>query len=324
MPFTVTEIVFGAVLPLIVTWVLVVLAGCTLSSRLRRLAAPLAWIAGLHVGYWSLGLGPAAAEAHWHWIPYVISAAAVLSIVVALWFHGSRGDGRIWASVCFFAFAAACGYLIIPTWESLQPSRNVYMFVWPLLATAVFYYASSAVRRGRAAAGDSSETNVSALPNATALADSGTAGADARDALSHRNLAILSWLIFAALSIVLLLSGSLRFSQMALSMSAASAGLFLASLMRPRHVEYGLTLFPIVLALCSLLFIGKINSFSKVPLASYLLLPVAWVGLEAAILARTRDWPAWSQTLSVVVVAALIAACSVGLAAWYVYGPSAT
>src|SRR5690606_22524823 len=113
---------------------------------------------------------------------------------------------------------------------------------------------------------------------------------------------------------ILAAAGSLRFAQIAGCGAAALAGMALVAYFnRAKRTADGIAL-PFAVFAAGMMLIGRVNSFSDVPLISYLLPPVAplalWLtmAVPTARTAATRRW----LLLSIPIVLCLLA---VGLAA---------
>ena len=117
------------------------LAAAMLLGRLgvpwRRYAAAIAFAAGFCAAFalirpWD-ELLPAR---HWQWTFYIALAAAIVGPISA-----AEGLHRIerWLLLAFTAFIAA--WVLVPTWESLQPPRTMWV---PLLAAYLFVISAAA------------------------------------------------------------------------------------------------------------------------------------------------------------------------------------
>jgi hypothetical protein len=95
-----------------------------------RYAAPLAMAVAVLSGYALLSEEwPLAPERHWHWIPYLVAAAAVAPIALA------RGVASPERWFLWLVLAAAAGSVITPTWTSLEDSRPYYIAGFAVGAT---------------------------------------------------------------------------------------------------------------------------------------------------------------------------------------------
>ncbi|HSG69179.1 MAG TPA: hypothetical protein VLA12_02120 [Planctomycetaceae bacterium] len=241
MPFTLTDIMLGVALPAAVSLTLVVLIaklGKWLSVRLA--AAPIALVAGFEAGYWSLSLGPIVPESNRHWLPYLVAVAAIVQIIAQ-----PLGKSTLRQTIVLLLFAVGCGFLLIPAWDDLSPARPVYLIVWPLIVAA----AGACGQRKLESEGDA----------------------------ERRYAGFVICLVFLTSSILLALAGSLSFAQIGLAMFGSSTGLLLAIVFKLSRESLALTNFPVAIALCGLLLIGRIYLLSEVPIISYLLIPAATV-----------------------------------------------
>jgi hypothetical protein len=101
-----------------------------------------------------------------------------------------------------------------------------------------------------------------------------------------------------------------RFTQFAVSLTAASAGATVALRDRPAHGLAGVA----AILVTGLMAAGRFESFSKVPAASYLLVALAPLGLAAGALAPER-WRGWTATALMAIVAGTAVALAVRAAA---------
>lgn len=249
MPFTLTDILLGAALPAAVSLTLVVLI-TKLGKRgsVRLAAAPIALVAGFEAGYWSLSLGPLVPESNRHWLPYLVAIAAIVQIIAQ-----PLGKSPLRQKCVLLLLAVGCGFLLIPTWEDLSPARPVYLVVWPLIVAA----AGACGPRKLESEGDA----------------------------ERRHAGFVICLVFLTTSILLALAGSLSFAQMGLAMVGSSTGLLMSIAFKLYRESLALTNFPVAIAMCGLLLIGKIYLLSEVPIVSYLLIPAATVSF---CLARSK------------------------------------
>ncbi|QDU95239.1 hypothetical protein [Lignipirellula cremea] len=284
MPFTVNDLFFGVLLPaLLVLVILFAMSRVKALAAVEGLLAPLALAIGFEAGYWMLGLGPASPTSHWHWLAYVVGLG-VLAGALAQAF-----GGKLPLTVgLFLPCTLACGWWLIPTWDSLEPSREVHLAVWTVATTALVAGGHPIFMREQKA-----------------------------DRLAA---VIVVFLLVTAASILLVLADSLRFAQMAMALSGAIAGLVVAvAADASRKPLLGILPFTVI-ALCGLLLIGQVNSFSGVPLASYLLIPAAMFGMGIArIPAIAKRGLRWSFCVSIA-VPAMLSVLALGLAVWAVFG----
>lgn len=285
MLFTVSDIVWGVVAPASVAMmILVTLPRIVRTFDHHRSAPPIALWLGFELAYWSLPLGPVAPASHWQWLPYIVTAATIVGLV-------SQVFGRkLWQrGLAFLVCAAAGGYLLTPTWNDLQPSRSVYIIFWAILVTAI----SLGIRIPFRTSPEQRQTTYS--------------------------VAIVLFATFSAAAVLLLLADSLRFSQMALALAGASAGILAAVVLRLSRFSFELTVYPTVVSLCGLMMVGRMNSFSAVPWISYLLLPLAPLGMWVVRRSSVQAWTGWRQAAALVTVPLVICAAAIGMAAGAVW-----
>ncbi|MCG8408676.1 MAG: hypothetical protein MI923_26020 [Phycisphaerales bacterium] len=244
MPFTIKDMIYGGVAPIIVACMLLLTLRRLLPRDLgERYSVSMATLAGFLVGYGLLSLAPWSPTAHWHWLPYALMAAAVVGAVV-------RAEGvRFFERLLMYLFVAiAAGWFLVPTWKDLVPSQTVHLILFVVYLVAL----------------------VSLLEP---LAERSTGPL----------LPLVLWITITAAAVVLALSGSLRFAQVALAGAGALFGVMLVTCFkretgRETGRVTGAAFVFSMMAVGSLL-IGCVHSFSEVPLASYLLVPAAPLAL---------------------------------------------
>lgn len=275
MPFSLADFGYGGLIPAAVAAAL-----WSLSTRwartesLQRAATAAAFVAGVHAGYWLLALGKPTPASHWEWLPWTL----LLSVAGAV--PGPSGaGGRLLKSAFVLLVAIVTSWGLVPDWDHLQPSRSVHLV---------------------------------ALIVGIVLISAGLEPLTRRMAAARLFLLLAGVLVCEAA--ILALAGSLRFAQIAGCGAAALAGMSLAACFdRTGRPSAGIALSFALLA-AGMMLIGKVNSFSDVPLISYLLPPLAPLALWPAIagpgahLTGPRRW-----LLSAVPV--LISLLAVGLAA---------
>lgn len=244
MPFSLLDVFYGVVLP--------AAAGSCICMILRRFIsnpsaahklAPLAFAVAFSVGYVALRPGPLVPEKQWHWLPLICLAGSLCSFS----FDSNRKRMLLQLSL-WLVVAVGAAMLLTPVRNSLQPSRGVWLTVWPVLVVFSVWLAAGTFQK-----------------------------ADAR------SLSFILCLQFFSASVLLLLSGSLRFSQLALIGFGAASGLVLASVTgKPAMTgKPALSLihtnFASAILLWGLMLTGRVNSFSQIPWLCYLLIPFATV-----------------------------------------------
>ncbi len=131
-PFTVKDIVLGGLIP-----AGLVVAVCLLSARFlashftRSIAAN--WAIGIasFVGIRLLALTPWKPVNHWHWLPYIGLACAVLS---PLLIHKNAAIRFATAVVA----AVASAYLLVPEWDSLPQPGSVMICLFAVIVIGVW------------------------------------------------------------------------------------------------------------------------------------------------------------------------------------------
>jgi len=243
MPFSPADIISGFVVPA----TFAVLVASMWRRRItaesgRQLGTILAFISGFHAGYWLLGLGPVRPEAHWQWLPWLLCLTLFAGLPP---FSGrSAMSARLGLTVFI---AALSGWLLVPAWEHLEPSRTIHLAAF---GAAVLFSATAL---------QPLTIRVPPVWVMASLTGSLAAGA-----------------------VILALAGSLRFAQMAGCGVAALLGMIAAARLDKGRISTDALVLPYTLLVTALMMIGRVNSFSDVPLVSYLLVTFAPLSLWLA------------------------------------------
>ena len=264
MPVSLTDIAGGFLAPAICAGVVVVVLNWLLPDSLaRRLAATTALVGGFTLGYALLGLGQWSPRFFWHWLPYVVLMALPVGPLLA-----GAGKQRVVGVVLMLCVAIVGGWLLVPTWPHLEPPRAVYMFVW-IPAICVLAFSLDPLTRSRM-----------------------------EDELPRNNLpkgllvGTLTASMFLAV-IIIFLSGSLRFTQLAGAGAAAMLGIAMAVVISRK--KYGVDGIAPAFSLLigGLLLIAFVDSHSSVPLLSYVLVALAPLALWIAAVKLLRKFSGW-------------------------------
>jgi len=244
MPFSLRDLIYGGLLPGLAAALLWYLfRRWTRGEFLRRLGHSLPFVGGFHVGYWLLSLGDASPESHWEWLPWVLLMTWAGSLPTDV-----RATLRLLRySLIIFAVVASA-WVIVPDWEHLDPPQMHHQVTLTL-----------------------SVLLLAALLEPLSQRFSG-----------WKLLALLA-VVLTSTAVILALSGSLRFAQIAGCGVAALAGMAVTAFLdRDQPVAAGIAL-PYSLFVAAIMLIGKVNSFSDVPLISFVLPPLAPLALWAAV-----------------------------------------
>jgi len=279
MPFSLNDVLLGFALPAL--WaggVFAVLSRFSPEDALRRFGPSVGLVGGFLLGYFLLKLGPAVPDPdnHWHWLPFAMLLPLITGPVSQA--KGVSGFESILLSVLV---AAVAGWWLVPDWEALDPSRATHLIVWGALVVVLIGVTEPLSRRF-----------------------SGTIF----------GLVLFITMTFAAA--VLALSGILRFAQMAGAGAGALAGLALACRFGSEEANSlpGLA-GGFVLLCCGSLLIGQVNSFSDIPLASYLLVPLAPTSLWLFVRGPLSRWEGTKGFLARAGLPLIISAIALVLAA---------
>jgi hypothetical protein len=275
MPFSLADFVYGGLIPAALAAALWnLLPRRAGAPTLQRIATATAFVAAVHAGYWLLALGKPAPASHWEWLPWTL----LLSLAGVV--PGASGTrGRLLTTGLLLIVAVAASWVLVPRWEHLEPPRSVHLVA--LTAGIVLI-------------------SVGLTPLAPRM--------------PAARLFVLLAVVLVCESVILALAGSLRFAQIAGCGAAALSGMSLAAyFQRNGRTAEGIAL-PFAVLAAGMMLIGRVNSFSDVPLISYLLPPLAPLALwplSAGPLAGTTAPRRWLLA-SLPVVLCLLA---VGLAA---------
>jgi hypothetical protein len=299
MPLTLKDLLLGMVVPALVAMLLSWAATRTAPVAAGKALLPMALVAGFLLGYWLLKLGPIVPTLDLDWMPYT----TVLALVPAL-----VPGGRRWSlPLVLVLLAVVClvsAWLLVPSWPALRPLRPRTIGLWwaysLLVAVSMWLLARREPVRGPPADDQSMAPTRSPRPVLLYLA---------------MMLAVL-----ATAFVLLAMSGSLRFAQTVAAGLAALAGV--TATVAIRQGRPSLEGVALVYALLStgMLLTGYMNSFSSIPLVSYLILPLApWA--YGLIPPSARSQPL--RLLRLIVsssIAMLICGLSLGLAIYAEYG----
>lgn len=276
MPVSITDLLYGILAPAALAGALFVLLGRGLPSDIaKRFAATAGLAAGFCLGYGLLELGPWIPETHWHWLPAAVVATLAAGPV-------ARAGGVSWLerSLLYVLLAAVTGWFLIPTWNDLEPSRTTLLAGWCGYVVLVSLLLE-------------------------ALCSRATGG----------GLPLVLILTLLAAAVVLALSGSLRFAQIAGAGMGAMLGIGVTLVWSGTKdgLRGGMLAFTVFAA--GALLIGRLNSFSDVPWASYLLVPVAPLALWLSVTGPLGKVTGWKRWLLQIGLAMLPLAAAVLLAA---------
>lgn len=264
MPFSLNDLVWGLVAPLllaaILRWGLAALTDrCTRqpteavpgppSRRILAWETSLPYLAAVAVGYFVLKLGAFSPQAHYEWLPASVGLAAMAACLADLVF------GPVWlrVSVRLLLYAATvvlAGYLLMPTWEDLALPYPIFLGVWIATGGIVALAIDFSTVPQRPDQGGTWPWMVVVLGTCLAAAA------------------------------VVALSESLRFAQVAGLAFSATLGVAIGGILRREAWLPSLGL-PLVVHLAGILLIAQTNSYSDVPWWSYVL-PMAGLLLAVA------------------------------------------
>lgn len=298
MPLSPRDILVGIIAPALGAMIMFWL-GSALSRRpaWRGGLAALAAAVGIGLGCWSLGTSPLVPKFDRDWLPY----AAIFALVPG-WVFGQRRSLLALRWLSLLACIGIVAWLMVPTWETLSPPRTIHIWVWSLwvLAMCVGY--------------DCIAGRLAELPRDEPVGEPPTAAASTtRLAWSEPQFIWLGSMIGTLLlaSALLALSGSLRFGQSTAVAMAAYAGLWIGILVLGRQVMLRGAAWVFAVFIAAALLTGKVNSFSSIPTASYMLLPLAPLACGFSL---TRTGSVSRRLVIPIGLAVLVAGAALGLA----------
>jgi hypothetical protein len=284
MPFTIVDILYGGLVPAVVALIVWFAVRRVLpEDAASRYAAGLALGIGFSVAYWLVWWK----EDRGYWLPKMpydwLAVVIAVAAIIGPVLH-ARGVSWIERVVTYAVFGFFAAWCLLPTRASVQPMRPVYAIsLAPALAMIAILLDGVCERL--------------------------------------RGPLLPVTLVFAAMcsSAILLLSGNTSFALIVIAGAGALTGMA-AALCRTREA----TLRGASLACCTLLggamLVGYFNTVSTVPLASYLIPPVAplllWAGVRGP-LSQGTSFVAGVKKSALAAAACLIA---VGLAAMDSFG----
>lgn len=207
---------------------------------LQRALGALALPVGFLAGYLLLPWAPIRPTQPWHWLPWVAVVSAAAGVLGAL--AGPRWGLRLVAIALAAAVSAWC---LVPDWTEWLDRQPVAIGALAVLLTAL-------------------ATTIRPLA--------------VRPSTGGRRLVVLLAVATIAGALVLGLSQNLKFAQLA-GLIAASLGGWVLVAWRGNPVPLADAIPAWAVLVGGLMFLGWAYSFSSVPLASYLLVPCAPLGL---------------------------------------------
>jgi hypothetical protein len=268
------DLIYGIAVPAIVAFVVCLVRKFWKADVFDRYAAVLAIVPGFAYGYFRLKLGPVVPDADWEFLPYALIGACVAGPVAA-------ASGTTWLDrgLLYALAGAVLGWLIVPTWEELDPSRLVHFLV---LGGYIVVVASCLEPAGEKLAGP-------IAPAVIALACAGAA-------------------------VVAVLSGSARFGQTPGLAAGAFAGVTLAACLdRSQNSLRGAA--PAIAGLLGgMMLLARASSYDPLPLACYLLIPAVPLLLSLAAAGPLSKATGFKRVLAQLLPALIAVGTAVGLA----------
>ena len=252
MEFETQGLVYGALIPVLVsaTILVFVLKVCPpdTASRSSALAVGVSFL----VAYWLVSSPPLLPKAEWHWLPYLCAVAMVTG-----WVGLAPGVSTPERWALQLIVAALAGWFLVPTWEDLQPTRNVYITVVSGSVLLLYVCLEPLAKR-----------------------------------CSGVSFPLLLLVVSVAGAVVLGLSGNLRFAQLAGILAAGMGGCVLVlSYYHPSEPLMRGAIPAFTVLLCGVMFTGYMHSYSNVPIVSYVLVPLTPVTLWMSFVGPLHKLP---------------------------------
>ncbi len=275
MPFSTADLLNGLCLPIVVSAVV-----CFSLNRFvpHRFLASLVPTTALVTGFESgyWSLSLGPLAPTAHW--HWLPFLMLVPVVLA----AVSGEGKNLAqNLCLYVPAViGAAWFLVPDWKTLEPSRMAHMVTWSIAVLTLAMCLQPMYER-----------------------------------ISIGVLNTTLTLIMATASVIVLLSGNLRFAQIAIAGVGSMVGITLAAMRSNRIGGNGGFAFGYLLLLCGTLLIGQVNSFSNVPLISYVMVAIAPLGLWLTEFGPVSKWTGAKRKLAQLGMPLVICLAAVTLAA---------
>lgn len=243
----------------------------------NRWAPSVCLIGGFLPGYFLSDVGYWPPTSHWQWLPVAILPAVIFGPL-----SREFGFGHVIRSFIFIPSACIAVWLLVPTWDSLEPSRLVHMLAWGGFLWLVM-----------------------------ALLEPLT------DKITAPTLAAVFIGTLLGGAIVVVQGGSTLFAKVLLIAMFGMGGLFLVVLMiaRKDHLHGIACLFTLLLG--GTILNGQVNTFTNVPLASYLLILLAPLTMWISRFGPLAHWGESAKTAVTIALPAITCLLAIFLAEWF-------
>ena len=278
MPFSQQDLLLGVALPTIVAAIVSLLVRVVpWHEAYQRQAAGFAVGGAFFLGCRLIGLSDWLPTQPWMWFPYVVLAGALCGPLTV-------APGVSWFErVIFYAvLSTIAAWMLVPTWSSLEPSR----WIWWVGTAAVM-------------------TVVGLGIEFLATRERGL------------RLPLMLFVLITLSSVLVMLAGSARFAQFLMAISGALAGCALTGWVKSRDGTFSGAGLATSFALVGMLMTAKVNSFTKIPFASYAVLAACPLLLAMAMLLLGSKWQGWKGWLLSVLVVVACSGVSLTLAITY-------
>ena len=235
-PLSLNDIFYGGIVPVLAAVVVFFVVRKILPTEYGdRYAGSTAILCGFLLAYGLTDVGPWIPTSSWHWLTYATMVAAILGPVAS-----ASSMHFVERALVYIVLGSIASWFLVPTWDTLEPSRITHL----TLFTAMIVLLSLCLQL--------LEKRIEGPLIPTVL-----------------------WMTMSAACVVLICSGSLRFTQIALAGASAIFGVALVCFVtKSENCTKGITpLFAVMLV--GILHIGYVNSFSEIPAVSYFLVAIA-------------------------------------------------
>lgn len=275
MPFSQSDLLLGFGLPILVAGIVSCLVRVLpWPEAYRRQAAGFGLGAAFFLGVHLIKLSDWLPTQPWMWLPYVVLAAALCGPL-------SIAPGVSWFEriILYGVLATIAAWLLVPTWSSLEPPR----WIWWIGTAAAM-----------------------------------TIGGLSLEFVASRErgarLPLMLFFLISVTSVLVMLSGSARFAQVLIAMAGGLLGCALTGWIKSREGTFSGAGLATSFGLIGMLMTAKVNSFTKIPFASYATLAAVPLLLVLVALPPMSKWKGWKGWLLSSLIVIIGSAISLGLA----------
>lgn len=275
MPFSQMDVLLGFGLPILVAGIVSLLVRVLpWPEAYRRQAAGFAVGVGFFLGVRLVELSDWLPTQPWMWFPYIVLAAALCGPL-------SVAPGVSWFEriILYGVLATTAAWLLVPTWSTLEPPR----WIWWVGTAGVMTLGGLSIEF-------------------IASRDRGA------------RLPLMLFILFSVTSVLVMLSGSARFAQLMIAFSGGLLGCALTGWIKSGEGGFSGAGLATSFALVGMLMTAKVNSFTKIPFASYASLAAVPLVLVLVAMPPMSTWKGWKGWLLSCLIVIIGSAISLGLA----------